>query len=45
MSRIPGSGIEKTEVRLARILRGDGISGWRGRLPIPGRTDFSLFFL
>ena len=34
MSRIQGSGNEKTEVRLARLLRGDGISGWRRHLPI-----------
>ena len=45
MSRIQGSGNEKTEVRLARLLRGDGISGWRRHLPIPGRPDFSLAFL
>jgi DNA mismatch endonuclease (patch repair protein) len=42
MSRIRGSGNKKTEVRLARQLRGDGISGWRRHLPIPGRPDFSF---
>lgn len=42
MSRIRGSGNEKTEVRLARLLRGDGISGWRRHLPIPGRPDFAF---
>jgi len=38
MSRIRGKGNEKTEVRLARQLRGDGISGWRRHLPDPGST-------
>jgi DNA mismatch endonuclease, patch repair protein len=42
MSRIRGRGNEKTEVRLAKQLRGDGISGWRRHLPIPGRPDFSF---
>ena len=40
MSRIRGSGNEKTEVPLARLLRGDGISGWRRHYPFPGRPDF-----
>ncbi|NBX69851.1 MAG: very short patch repair endonuclease, partial [Proteobacteria bacterium] len=29
MSRIRGRGNEKTEVRLARLLREAGIKGWR----------------
>ena len=42
MSRIRGKGNEKTEVRLARLLRKAGISGWRRHLSIPGRPDFSF---
>ena len=42
MSRIRGKGNEKTEVRLARLLRKAGISGWRRHLPIPGRPDFAF---
>ena len=42
MSRIRGKGNEKTEVRLARLLRKAGIRGWRRHLPIPGRPDFSF---
>ena len=42
MSRIRGKGNEKTEIRLAKLLRRDGIKGWRRHLPIPGRPDFSF---
>ena len=42
MSRIRGRGNEKTEVRLARLLRKEGITGWRRHLPIPGRPDFAF---
>lgn len=42
MSRIRGKGNEKTEVRLARLLRDTWISGWRRHLPIPGRPDFAF---
>jgi len=42
MSRIRGKGNEKTEVRLARLMRAAGIGGWRRHLPIPGRPDFSF---
>ena len=42
MSRIRGKGNEKTEVRLARLLRKAGISGWRRHLSIPGRPDFAF---
>jgi DNA mismatch endonuclease, patch repair protein len=42
MSRIRGKGNEKTELRLARLMRAEGISGWRRHLPIPGRPDFSF---
>jgi len=42
MSRIRGKGNEKTELRLARLMRAGGIRGWRRHLPIPGRPDFSF---
>jgi DNA mismatch endonuclease (patch repair protein) len=42
MSRIRGKGNEKTELRLARFLRAEGVSGWRRHLMIPGRPDFSF---
>ena len=42
MSRIRGKGNEKTEVRLAKLMRAGGISGWRRHLPILGRPDFSF---
>ena len=42
MSKILGKGNEKTEVRLARLMRAEGIRGWRRHLPIPGRPDFSF---
>ena len=34
MSKILGKGNEKTEVRLARLMRAEGIRGWRRHLPI-----------
>lgn len=43
MSRIRGRGNEKTEVRLAKLMRAEGIRGWRRHLPIPGRPDFSFW--
>ena len=42
MSRIRGKGNEKTEVRLAKLLRREGIRGWRRHLPVPGRPDFAF---
>ena len=42
MSRIRGRGNEKTEVRLAKLMRAEGIRGWRRHLPIPGRPDFAF---
>jgi len=42
MSRIRGRGNEKTEVRLAKLLREAEIKGWRRHLPIPGRPDFAF---
>jgi DNA mismatch endonuclease (patch repair protein) len=42
MSKIQGKGNEKTEVRLARLMRAGGIKGWRRHLPIPGKPDFAF---
>ena len=42
MYKILGKGNEKTEVRLARLMRAEGIRGWRRHLPILGRPDFSF---
>ncbi|NBT47073.1 MAG: very short patch repair endonuclease [Actinobacteria bacterium] len=42
MSRIRGKGNEKTELRLFRLMRAEGIRGWRRHAPIPGRPDFSF---
>lgn len=42
MSGIRGKGNEKTEVRLAKLMRAAGLRGWRRHLPIPGRPDFSF---
>jgi len=40
MSRIRSKGNERTEIRLAKLMRAAGIRGWRRHLPIPGRPDF-----
>ena len=42
MARIRGRGNRATEVALARLLREQGISGWRRHLPLPGRPDFAF---
>lgn len=42
MSRIKGRGNEKTEGRLARLMRAESIKGWRRHLPILGRPDFAF---
>ena len=42
MSRIRGKGNEKTEVRLAKLIRKAGIRSWRRHLSIPGRPDFAF---
>jgi len=42
MSRIRSKGNEKTELRLAKLMRKAGIRGWRRHLPIPGRPDFAF---
>lgn len=40
MSRIRGRGNQATEMALARLLRLDGITGWRRHQRLPGRPDF-----
>ena len=42
MSRIRGKGNKKTELQVARLMRAEGLSGWRRHLPVPGRPDFSF---
>jgi DNA mismatch endonuclease (patch repair protein) len=42
MSRIRGKGNRETEVRLAKMMRVQGINGWRRHLPLIGRPDFSF---
>jgi len=42
MSNIRGRGNKNTEVRLARLMRDEGICGWTRHLPILGRPDFSF---
>jgi DNA mismatch endonuclease (patch repair protein) len=40
MSRIRGKGNKDTEIALAKLLRGNGITGWRRHQPVLGRPDF-----
>ncbi|MBL7963727.1 MAG: very short patch repair endonuclease [Flavobacteriales bacterium] len=42
MSRIRGKGNKDTEVALAKLFRGNGITGWRRHYPITGRPDFAF---
>ena len=42
MSRIRGRGNRDTELRLAMLLRGAAITGWRRHLPLPGKPDFAF---
>lgn len=42
MARIRGTGNRDTELRLVRIFRANGITGWRRRSKLPGRPDFIL---
>ena len=37
MSRIRGTGNKHTELRLIRIFRANGITGWRRGSKLPGR--------
>ena len=40
MSRIRGKGNRSTELKLLKLFREHGISGWQRHLPLPGRPDF-----
>ena len=40
MSRIRGSGNKSTELKLMRLMRRNGIKGWRRRVNIFGKPDF-----
>ena len=40
MSRMRGSGNKDTELRLIGIFKTHGITGWRRRWPLEGKTDF-----
>jgi DNA mismatch endonuclease, patch repair protein len=40
MSAIRGKGNKSTEERLRKLLKEQGIKGWRCHLPFPGRPDF-----
>jgi len=42
MARIRKFGNASTELRLRRLLRAAGITGWRRHLPLPGRPDFTF---
>lgn len=42
MARIRSTGNRNTELRLVRIFRGNGITGWRRASKLPGRPDFIL---
>lgn len=41
MSRVRSTGNETTEERLALLLRGTGLTGWRRHQPLPGKPDFA----
>lgn len=42
MAAISSSGNLTTELRLASILRANGIAGWRRRQALPGKPDFAF---
>lgn len=42
MSRIRGRGNKETELALAKILRRNGITGWRRHQPLFGKPDFTF---
>lgn len=42
MQSIKGKGNKSTELRLVKIFRGHGITGWRRHLPLPGKPDFAF---
>jgi len=42
MSKIRGRGNYSTELRLAKLLKEEGITGWRRHLKLLGRPDFAF---
>lgn len=42
MSLIRAKGNKETEQALAKLLRSEGITGWRRHLPLPGKPDFAF---
>ena len=40
MSRIRGKGNRSTEIKLLKLFREHGITGWRRHRPLPGKPDF-----
>jgi len=40
MSRIRGTGNKATELRLLKVFRANGITGWRRGSKLPGKPDF-----
>lgn len=41
MSKVKSKGNETTELKLARLLRKEGLKGWRRHLLLPGKPDFT----
>ncbi len=42
MSLIKGKGNKRTEGVLVRIFKGQGVTGWRRHLKLPGKPDFTF---
>jgi DNA mismatch endonuclease (patch repair protein) len=41
LGAVKSRGNRSTELRLAKLLRRNGLSGWRRHLPLPGHPDFA----
>lgn len=41
MARVRGKGNKTTEIKLAKLLRRAGLTGWRRHLPLVGTPDFA----
>jgi DNA mismatch endonuclease (patch repair protein) len=42
MRAVSSTNNKLTEIRMLRILRRHGITGWRRHLPLPGKPDFTF---
>jgi DNA mismatch endonuclease, patch repair protein len=40
MAKVKGRGNASTELKLIAVFRARGITGWRRKLPLPGKPDF-----